>query len=120
MNELELFIALQFAWCIAAWNMLVAGYFVFMSGSRDELLLVLALLKGLLGGCVYILVHQPQWVFYEPFKGTLLPFTLFLFLMFSMLVTIVTWRAFGLDPPWTRARKIIDATTSLDLYPPKK
>lgn len=120
MTETEFFLALQLAWCVGVWNMLVALYFVFISGSRDKLLLTLACLQGLLGGCVYMLVRRPQWVFYEALEGLILPFTLVLFLIFSMLITAIMWRTFHLDPPWTRVLKIVDATTPLDVYPPKK
>lgn len=91
-----------FARLFAFWHMAVACYLIFFAGNDDRLLVATALTKGVLGACVYIVVLRPAWAFYGTIEKWLLPFTLGVMFLFSILVTAVLIRAFALEPPHRR------------------
>lgn len=96
------------AWLVAVWHLLIAGWIVFFAGQRTPLLTTMALVKGCLGGTVYILVRSPPWRWYNTLEWILLPIALVLMLAFSVLVTVLIWRAYQLDRPRQRLRRIVD------------
>lgn len=102
----ELPVSTTLAWLAGLYHLLIAGYLVFLAEERSPLLTTLALLKGSLGGGVYILVTNPPWYGGSTLEWLLLPLTLVLLLAFSILVTVLIFRAYGLADPSSRLARV--------------
>lgn len=100
-------LAFHLAWAVGIWHLTVAGYLVFFSRANGALLTALALTKGLLGACLYIVIREPTWVVYGGVERYLVPFTILLLFAFSALVTILIWNAYDLRAPRDRLREIL-------------
>lgn len=99
-------IAFHLAWLVAIWHMGVAGYLIFLAERDDPMLLVIALMKGLLGALIYVLVRDPWWAAHEAVEGFLLPATLLLLCLFSVSVTWLIWQHFQLVSPTERLERL--------------
>lgn len=95
-------IAFHLAWLVGAWHLVVAGWLVFFAEKHTTLLSVTAIVKGILGACIYLIVRQPEWAFYTPFRPHLLPLTLVTLFAFSVLVTVLIFKLYDLATPWKR------------------
>ena len=102
----EVTIAMVVAWWVGIYHMLIGGYLVFISEQRTPFILVTGLVKGLLGTLIYLVVRDPPWVIaYIPWvPDILLPITLLVMFVFSVIVTVLIWLAFGLDSPQERIK----------------
>lgn len=106
MADEGLALAFHLAWLVGVWHLVVAGWIVFFSRTHAALLTTTAVVKGLLGACIYLIVREPSWIFTPDAEVFLLPVTLVLLYVFSALVTALIWKAYNLVPPWTRARQL--------------
>ena len=104
----EINIALIIAWWVAVYHMVIAGYLVFLSERREPFIMVTALVKGLLGTLVYLVVRDPPWVVrrFEWAGDLSLTLTLIVMFVFSVIVTILIWQAFDLLPPKDRIKQL--------------
>ena len=104
----EVTLALVIAWWVAIYHMMIGGYLVFISERRSPFILITGLVKGLLGTMVYLVVRDPPWVVTRLpwFEDIGLTLTLLVMFVFSIIVTILIWRAFNLDPPNDRIKEL--------------
>lgn len=109
----EVAIAMIVAWWVGVYHMVVGGYLVFISERRTPLLLVTGVVKGLLGAAIYLVIRQPLWVSaHTPtLPDVIVPVTLLILLVFSIIVTRIIWAAFDLDSPQDRVIELAHCVT---------
>lgn len=104
--------AVGLMWLVAIYHTLLAGYLVFLAQDRGRLLSAFAFTKGVLGTTLYLVVTEPTWSWYQVIEDELTPLLLATFLFYSLLVTLIIWRSFDLDPPRARVRSLTDRWTN--------
>ena len=104
----EITLAMSVAWWVGVYHMMIGSYLVFISERRTPFVLVTGLVKGLLGTLVYLVVRDPPWVItHIPWiADTVMLLTLIVMFVFSVIVTILIWRAFDLVPPNDRFKEL--------------
>lgn len=110
----EISLAMHIAAWIGVWHVLVGGYLVFFAERSSILLLFVGIVKGLLGASVYLTIRRPPWLSgYAWYTSEILiPVTLTLLLLFSVLVTVAIWSAYDLDLPHRRLIHVLLGTNA--------
>ena len=109
MTEVTTSIPMIIAWWIGAYHMAIATYIVFFAERRSPSLIMVGSVKGLLGAAIYIVVRDPPWSSISIIPDIILPITLLVLMMFSIIVTWLIWKAFDLDPPQKRFKELWDS-----------
>ena len=98
----EMTLAMGIAQAVAVWHLGVALYLVSFAEKKTPFLMAVAFVKALLGSCVYLIVLEPDWAFLAAVNGLLLPLTLVLLGVISMLFTWLLWQLYELENPMGR------------------
>lgn len=100
-------LAFHLAAFVGLWHLAVAGYLVYIAEAHDIPLLTIALAKAVLGGSVYLLVRQPQWVIAFDLLDWLLPLALLSMVGISVALTRLIWSHWELEAPQDRIRELL-------------